>query len=197
MPSTQIWLIRHGETEWSVNGRHTGRTDLPLTPEGEKRAEAIGRYFQGESFTRVLASPLKRAAETCRLAGYGAVAHVTDDLCEWNYGAYEGRTTTEIREVSPGWTIWTGGVPNGETIEQVGTRARRVIDQLLPLEGDIALFGHGHMLRILTACWLDLPPREGRRFYLGTAALSILGYERETRVIRRWNVESHLTDQTL
>lgn len=191
----QIWLIRHGETQWSMTGQHTGRTDLPLTQEGERRAEAIRRYFHGRPFARVLTSPLKRASETCRIAGYGSVAQVNDDLREWNYGVYEGRTTSEVRNESPGWSIWTSDVPGGETVEEVGIRARRVIEGISSQEGDVAIFGHGHMLRILTACWLDLPPLEGRRFPFSTAALSILGYERETRAIVRWNIESHLPEE--
>jgi probable phosphoglycerate mutase len=192
MSSQQIWLVRHGETEWSISGQHTGRTDLPLTPEGENRAEALGRYLRDRVFTRVLTSPLKRAFETCRIAGYGEVAQVNEDLLEWNYGVYEGRTTAEIRETSPGWDIWSSGVPKGESVDEVGIRAQRVIQQLLQFEGNIALFGHGHMLRILTACWLELPPREGRRFHFGTAALGVLGFERETRVVQRWNLETYL-----
>jgi broad specificity phosphatase PhoE len=191
----EIWLIRHGETEWSRSGRHTGRTDVPLTPTGERQGRALGRHLAGRPFALVLTSPLARARETCRLAGYGTVAAVTDDLREWDYGLYEGRRTDEIRREVPGWSIWTAGVPGGETVDQVGERARRVIDRAAAAGGDAALFAHGHLLRVLAAVWLDLPPSEGRLFALGTAALSVLGYERETRVIGVWNQDWRLVRQ--
>ncbi len=183
----ELWLIRHGETEWSLSGAHTGRTDLPLTPAGEIQAAAIGRLLAARPFAVVLTSPMQRARETCRIAGYDAAARVDPNLAEWNYGAYEGRTTTQIREEAPGWTIWTGGVPAGETIDQVAARARQVIARALESGGDAALFAHGHILRILAACWLGLPATAGQFLALSTASLSILGYERETRVIARWN----------
>jgi broad specificity phosphatase PhoE len=185
--SGELWLIRHGETEWSLSGAHTGRTDLPLTPNGEKQAAAIGRFLAARPFAAVLTSPLLRARETCRIAGYGAAARIEPGLSEWDYGAYEGRTTTQIREQAPGWSIWTGGVPGGETIDQVAARARAVINHALEAGGDAALFAHGHILRILAACWLGLPPIAGQFLALSTATLSILGYERDTRVIARWN----------
>ena len=184
----ELWLIRHGETEWSAAKRHTGRTDIPLTPTGERQAAALGQSLGDRRFGLVLSSPLRRASETCRLAGYGKPAEVTDDLCEWDYGVYEGRTTEEIRLEQPGWSIWTASVPNGESIEQVGRRAQRVIQRVLAIDGDVALFAHAHMLRILTACWLGLSPDAGRLFELGTASVSVLGYERETRVMTRWNL---------
>ena len=184
----QIWLVRHGETEWSVSGQHTGRTDVPLTAAGRRQAEALGRHLAGRPFALVLTSPLDRAVETCRLAGYGGIAQVMDDLREWDYGIYEGRTTAAVRDVEPGWSIWTATVPEGESIDQVGARARRVIDRALTAGGDVALFGHGHHLRILTACWIGRPPRDGRLFALATASISVLGWERETRVIQRWNL---------
>lgn len=184
----EIWLIRHGETEWSLSGAHTGRTDIPLTAEGERQAGEIGQYLAGRPFAMVLTSPLRRARETCRLAGYGGVARVEPDLSEWDYGAYEGRTSAQIQENAPGWTIWTSPVPQGETIQQVAARARRVIERASTAGGDVALFAHGHLLRILTACWLGLPPDDGRLFALGTASIGVLGYERGTRVIARWNV---------
>jgi broad specificity phosphatase PhoE len=183
----ELRLIRHGETEWSLSGAHTGRTDLPLTHTGEMQAAGIGRLLAGRPFAVVLTSPMRRARETCRIAGYDAAARVDPNLAEWDYGAYEGRTTTQIREEAPGWTIWTGGVPGGETIDQVAARAREVIARALDSEGDAALFAHGHILRILAACWLGLPPAAGQFLALSTASLSILGYERETRVIARWN----------
>src|SRR5690242_1844323 len=187
-----LWLIRHGETEWSVNKRHTGRTDIALTATGEHQAAAIGRHLARRAFTLVRCSPMQRARETCRLAGYSDVATCTDDLLEWDYGAYEGRTTSEIRTEVPGWSIWTSSVPGGETIEQVGRRAERVIKEAVAVDGDVALFAHAHILRILTACWLDLPPDAGRLFALSTASVSVLGHERETRVISVWNQDWHL-----
>jgi probable phosphoglycerate mutase len=188
----EIWLVRHGETEWSASGQHTGRTDIPLTPTGERQAAALGRRLASRPFALVLSSPLGRARETCRLAGYGDVAVITDDLCEWDYGDYEGRKTTDIRKGVPGWTIWAGPVPGGETIAQVAERTRRVIDRAVAATGDVALFAHGHVLRVLAACWLDLPPDGGRFLALGTASLSVLGYERETRVITTWNQDWRL-----
>lgn len=188
----ELWLIRHGETEWSATGRHTGRTDIPLTTVGERQAAALGRRLAGRSFALVLVSPLTRAVETCRIAGYDDVAQFTDDLLEWDYGAYEGRTTADIRTEVPGWTIWTGNPPGGETIGQVGRRVATVIDQATAAGGDVALFAHGHVLRVLAACWLGLPPGAGRLLALGTASLSVLGYERETRVITTWNQDWHL-----
>ena len=193
--SPEIWLIRHGETEWSRTGRHTGRTDVPLTPLGERQAAALARHLGGRPFALVLTSPLGRARETCRLTGYAEIAEPTEDLREWDYGDYEGRTTAEIRAEVPGWSIWTGDVPRGESVEQVGIRARRVIARAVAAAGDVALFAHGHVLRILTACWLGLPPADGRLLALGTAAVSVLGCERESRVISVWNQDWHLVRQ--
>ncbi len=184
----ELWLFRHGETEWSRSGAHTGRTDIPLTAAGRGNAEALGRYLAGRHFALVLTSPLERARETCRLAGYGASAQVEPGLREWDYGDYEGRSTVQIRKENPGWSLWASGVPHGETIEQVGARAEAVIARALQAEGDAALFAHGHILRVLTACWLGLPPASGRLFALGTASWSTLGYEHESRVILRWNL---------
>jgi probable phosphoglycerate mutase len=190
----QLWLFRHGETEWSLSGQHTGRTDLPLTAAGQRRARAIGRRLAGRPFARVLSSPLGRALETCRLAGYGDVAELSQDLMEWDYGDYEGRRTVDIRQERPGWSLWQDGAPGGETIDRVAARTRRVIEAAAAATGDVALFAHGHVLRVLTACWLELAPEAGQRFQLGTAAVSVLGYERETRVIVKWNQDSHLID---
>jgi broad specificity phosphatase PhoE len=189
---TRLWLVRHGETEWSKSGQHTGRTDIPLTAMGERQAQALGRNLAGRQFTLVLTSPLGRARETCRLAGFAAAAQVTDDLLEWNYGIYEGRTTAAVRAEQPGWSIWTTSVAEGETVEQVGERTRRVIARAETAGGDIALFAHAHVLRILSACWLGLPPIHGRNLALGTASLSVLGYERENRVIEVWNQDWRL-----
>lgn len=189
----QIWLIRHGETEWSASGRHTGLTDVPLTPAGEHQARTLGQRLGGRRFALVLTSPLSRARETCRLAGYGDAAIVADDLMEWNYGVYEGRTTADIRVEQPGWSIWTTTVTGGESVDQVGERTRRVIDRADAAGGDVALFAHAHVLRILAACWIGLAPVKGRLLALGTAAVSVLGYERETRVIQVWNQETKLS----
>lgn len=194
-PRQELWLIRHGETEWSAAKRHTGRTDIALTPTGERHAAALGQALAGRQFAMVLCSPLRRASDTCRLAGYREVATVTDDLLEWDYGEYEGRTTNEIRTVVPGWSIWTGSVPRGETIEQVGRRADRVIQSALATDGNVALFAHAHILRVLAARWLGLLPDAGRLFALGTASVSVLGYERETRVISAWNQDCHLVGE--
>lgn len=190
--SSELWLIRHGETEWSATGRHTGRTDVPLSAAGQRQAAALGRRLAGRSFALVLVSPLARAVETCRIAGYGDVAQFTDDLLEWDYGAYEGRTTADIRTEVSGWTIWIGNPPAGETIEQVSRRVTTVINRATAAGGDVALFAHGHVLRVLAACWLGLPPRAGRLLALDTASLSVLGYERETRGITTWNQDWHL-----
>jgi broad specificity phosphatase PhoE len=187
-----IWLVRHGETEWSKSGQHTGRTDIPLTPVGEAQARTLGRHLAGRRFALVLTSPLGRARETCRLAGYDAAAEVSDDLLEWDYGIYEGRTTSAVRAEQPGWSIWTTSIPKGETVEQVGERTRRVIARAERVDGDVALFAHAHVLRILSACWIGLPPIHGRNLTLGTASISVLGYERETRVIQVWNQDWRL-----
>lgn len=183
----ELWLIRHGETEWSRSGAHTGRTDLSLTDVGREKASELGRYLSGRQFALVLTSPLMRARDTCQLAGYGDAAEVEPNLSEWDYGDYEGRTTSDIQKEVPGWSLWKSGVPHGETIDQVAGRAESVITRASQAGGDVALFAHGHILRILTACWLALPANAGRLFALGTASLSTLGYERTTRVITRWN----------
>ena len=190
----QVWLFRHGETEWSLSGQHTGRTDLPLTAAGRRRAGALGRRLSGRPFALVLSSPLSRALETCRLAGYGDVVELDPDLMEWDYGDYEGRRTVDIQKERPGWSLWRDGVPGGETIDQVATRTRRIIEIAESAEGDVALFAHGHVLRVLSACWVHLAPDAGRLFALGTAAVSVLGYERDTHVIIKWNQDSHLVD---
>jgi probable phosphoglycerate mutase len=185
----ELWLIRHGETKWSASGAHTGRTDLPLTPEGEIKAKKVGTLLGGHGFAMVLTSPMQRARRTCALAGLGARALLEPNLAEWDYGDYEGRTTAEIQELRPGWSLFRDGVPHGEKIEQVAVRAQMVIDRAAAAAGDVALFAHGHILRILCACWLGLPPNAARLFALGTASVSILGYEHDTRVITRWNLQ--------
>lgn len=184
----ELWLVRHGQTEWSENGRHTGSTDIPLTDTGREQAAALGAVLARRPFALVLTSPMARARDTCALAGYGDVAEVTDDLREWDYGDYEGCTTVDIRRSTPGWTVWTGDLPNGETAEQVGARAQRVIDRARDAGGDVALFAHGHILRVLAGCWLGLGPSGGQLLALDTATICVLGHERETQVVRRWNV---------
>jgi probable phosphoglycerate mutase len=181
----EIWLMRHGETEWSRSGQHTSRTDLPLTKEGEQRAAKLASILQGKQFIRVLSSPMLRATETARRAGYSP--EISTDLLEWDYGEYEGLTTAQIQQTAPGWTIWTGTPPGGETAEQVAARADRVIARSLASDGDVALFAHGHFLRVLGARWTELPPHCGRLLALSTGSVSVLGWERETRVIRLWN----------
>jgi broad specificity phosphatase PhoE len=183
----RLWLVRHGETEWSRLGRHTGWTDVPLTRRGRSEARSIAGKLDGQRFAEVLSSPLSRALETARLAGYSSQLELDDDLVEWDYGADEGRTTAQIREERPGWTIWREGPRNGETAAEVAARADRVIARVRAAAGDVLVFAHGHVLRIVTARWLDLPPSDGRHFALSTATVSILGWERETPVIERWN----------
>jgi broad specificity phosphatase PhoE len=183
----ELVLVRHGETEWSRDLRHTSHTDIPLTEHGRQEAVVLRDALAERSFARVLSSPLQRALETCRLAGPGDHMEVTDDLVEWDYGEYEGITTAEIRERRPGWNLWRDGCPGGETAADVGRRVDRVIASLAGLDGDAALFAHGHVLRVLTARWLELAPEAGARFKLDTGTLSALGYERETRAVTRWN----------
>jgi probable phosphoglycerate mutase len=187
-----VYLVRHGETERSVDGRHTGRADIPLTEEGRRQAESVGARLAGRRFALVLVSPLKRALETARLAGYGDVAEAEPDLMEWDYGAYDNQTAADIRRERPGWTPWQGGFPGGETLEEVAARAERVLDRVRAAGGDVALFAHGHILRVVAARWLEQAPVEAARYYLSTASLSVLGRERETPVIDRWNEACHL-----
>jgi broad specificity phosphatase PhoE len=183
----EIVLVRHGETEWSRDGQHTGRTDIPLTDAGRRQAELLRGALAEWTFSRVLSSPLERALETCRLAGLGEKVELSDDLLEWDYGDYEGITTAEIHQERPDWYLWRDGCPGGETAPEVGARVDRVIAQLRSLEGDAALFSHGHVLRVLAARWLKLGPESGALFKLDTGTLSSLGYERKTPVITRWN----------
>jgi broad specificity phosphatase PhoE len=181
----ELWLVRHGETEWSKSGQHTSRTDLPLTPEGERKAAAAGALLRGHPFALVLSSPMQRARKTAKLAGFEP--EVTADLCEWDYGEYEGRTSSDIQKEAPGWSIWTSTPPGGESAEQIARRADRVIERAVAAGSDVAIFGHGHMLRVLGARWLGLEPQAGRYFALSTGSLSVLGYEHDARVIRLWN----------
>ena len=183
----KLWLIRHGETEWSLSGAHTSRTNIPLTERGKERAAKIRDYLAQRKFSLVLTSPLLRARETCRIAGYADGAQIEENLREWDYGIFEGRTTADIRKDQPDWSIWDSPVPEGEPVEHVAARAQKVIDRALQAGGDVALFAHAHILRILAATWLSLEPRGGRLFALGTGSVSTLGYERENRVISTWN----------
>jgi len=186
MAADEIWLVRHGETEWSRDGRHTSTTDLPLTDEGERVATSLRDRLDDDRFTLVLTSPRKRARETARLTGHPE-AEVDADLAEWDYGDLEGRTTEDIRETYPDWTLWTGPVPGGETAEQVSARLDRVVERCRAADGRVLLFGHGHCLRALAARWLELAVAEGRHLRLDTATVSVLGFERETPVVLRWN----------
>lgn len=194
MTPQRVVLVRHGETEWSRSHRHTGRTDVPLTDAGREQAAAAGRALARARVDLVLTSPLTRAVDTCRLAGLGEQAVVVPDLAEWDYGAAEGRSTAEMQEETPGWTVWTHPVGgNGETVEAVGERADRVIDRVARVEGTVAVFAHGHLLRILTARWLGMDAVGGRHFVLGTATISLLGHEHGNRVVEVWNDDTHLT----
>jgi broad specificity phosphatase PhoE len=182
-----VVLVRHGETEWSRSGRHTSRTDLELIDVGRRRAAALGAELSGQAFAAVLSSPFKRALETCRLAGFGDEVEVLDELHEWDYGEYEGLTTPEIRKSRPDWNLWRDGCPGGEGPDQVQDRADRLIERIGGIDGDVLVFAHGHILRVLAARWIELGAAGGARLALAAGAVSVLGYERETRVLMRWN----------
>lgn len=181
----EIWLIRHGETEWTLSGAHTSRTDLPLTLIGEQKAAALKKVLAGKQFVLALSSPMQRAINTSKLAGFDP--EIDRNLCEWDYGEYEGRTTPDIHRDAPGWSIWTTTPPGGESAAQVQARAETVIARAQSAGGDVVLFGHGHMFRVLAATWLEMEPQRGRSFALSTGSVSVLGYERDTRVIQLWN----------
>lgn len=189
---TELWLIRHGETEWSLSGAHTSRTDIPLTDHGRQRARELGEFLRGTKFAAVFTSPMQRARETCALAGFGDQAQIEEGLREWDYGIFEGKTTKEIRVGHPGWSVWKDEITEGETVERVGERADAVIARALAMRSGagtskVALFAHAHILRILAARWIGLPANGGQLLALGTGSLSVLGWERETRVIEHWN----------
>lgn len=188
-PPRELWLVRHGETEWARLGRHTGRTDVPLTELGRDQARALGRRLAGHAFGLVLTSPLSRARDTASIAGFGDVAQADPDLMEWDYGSLEGRQTPDIQATYPGWTIWLGPWPAGETITEVATRADRVVTRVRSTQepGDALVFAHGHLLRVLAARWLGLRPESGGLFALGTGTVSTLGWEHESPVIETWN----------
>lgn len=180
-------LVRHGETEWSANGRHTSRTELSLTTTGESQAKAVAARLDGMAFSAVFCSPRRRALDTCELLGLGERAQVCDELAEWDYGVYEGRTSEQIRAERPGWILWFDGAPNGETASQVGGRADRMIDRMKDAGGDVLVVSHGHFLRVLTARWLGEPVASGRLFKLATATLSVLGWEHGRPAVEAWN----------
>jgi probable phosphoglycerate mutase len=185
--AAEIVIVRHGETEWSLSGQHTGTTDLPLIEAGRERARELAGVLSERSFALVVCSPLRRARETCELAGFGDVAKICEDVVEWNYGEYEGRTTPQIREQRPDWSLWRDGCPGGERPEEVGARADRVLERLRSAGGDALVFGHGHILRVVTARWIGLGVAGGARFALHAGSVSVLGYEHETEVISVWN----------
>lgn len=186
-PQQKIYLVRHGETEWTLSDQHTGTTDIPLTKKGEQEAALLGKGLQGYKFNKILVSPLQRALMTCQIAGFMGSSEVDKDLAEWNYGQFEGLKTAEIRERFPTWNIFTDGAPGGETPSDIASRAGRIISKINITNGDIAIFSHGHFLRALAAQWIGLPIVEGRHLMLAPCSLSILGYERDTPVIRLWN----------
>ncbi len=192
--SPVLVLVRHGDTAWSRSGQHTGRTDIPLLEEGRRMATELREPLRAWDFAAVWTSPLSRASETCALAGYGDVAEMRSDLMEWDYGTFEGKTKAEIRSTSPNWTLWADGVPCGESARDVGARADRIIAEARSVEGDVLLFAHGHLLRVLAARWLGLPPTEGRLFTLGTASISMLGLDSDgdQQVLQLWNDTTHL-----
>jgi len=190
------YLARHGETAWSLTGQHTGLTDVPLTERGERNAHRLGERMAGLEFTKVFTSPLRRAARTCELAGFGAAAEVDRDLVEWNYGDYEGLRTAQIHAEHPDWQLFRDGCPGGESPDQVGARADRVVSRLRAIKGNVLIFSSGHFLRVLAARWLGLEPAAGRFFALNTASLSALGYEHNLSqpVVRLWNDTRHAGD---
>ena len=189
--SQSIWLLRHGATEWSRNRRHTGTSEIPLLPEGEEEAKALAPRLRGQAFAQVWVSPLQRARRTCELAGLSDRAEVHQDLREWDYGDYEGITTKEIRQTVPNWSVWSHGCPGGEDATAVTARCQRLIDQLLTIEGDVALFAHGHILRSLAGTWMEQGACGGKHLILGTGTYSVLGFERENRALKHWNAPCH------
>ena len=187
MARPQLWLARHGETDWSAAGRHTGRTDVSLNDAGRDAARTLGALLAGQQFDAVLTSPLRRAVDTCAIAGFAAEARVDDDLREWDYGDYEGVTTAEIHRTRPDWSLFVDGCPDGESIDDVVARVDRVIERVRETNATVLVFGHGHSLRVLAARWIGSPGGAGAHLVLATATLSHLGWERETRAIIRWN----------
>lgn len=190
-PEQKVYLLRHGETEWSLNGRHTGVTDIPLTENGRKLARQLQPILARGKFVMVLTSPLQRARETCELAGLGTLASVDRDLMEWNYGEYEGLTTEQIRQTRPDWSVFRDGCPGGESPLQVSVRADRIVSRVRAMDGNVALFSHGHILRVLAARWINLSASYGENFLLDTATLNVLGYYRESPAFKIWNAPLH------
>ena len=190
-PEQKVYLLRHGETEWSLNGRHTGVTDIPLTENGRKLARQLQPILAREKFVMVLTSPLQRARETCELAGLGTLAGVDRDLMEWNYGEYEGLTTEQIRQTRPAWSVFRDGCPGGESPLQVSVRADEIVSRVRTVDGNVALFSHGHILRVLAARWINLSASYGENFLLDTATLNVLGYYRESPAFKIWNAPLH------
>ena len=195
MPHPTIWLARHGETEWSLSGQHTGLTDLPLTPHGEELAKKLAVRLKGMEFAKVFTSPLQRARRTCEIAGFGGQVEIMPDLVEWNYGDYEGVKTHDIHKTNPGWELFRDGCPGGESVEQVTARASRVIAQLREVDGDVLCFSSGHILRSIAGCWLGLGAAGGRLLLLGTTSLSALSYEHNLQepAIKQWNETGYLS----
>jgi broad specificity phosphatase PhoE len=194
-PQKKIYLIRHGETEWTLSGQHTGKTDIPLTKNGENQAKLLGTRLRGHSFQSIFTSPLQRAQQTCALTGLLKTAQIDPDLVEWNYGDFEGMTSAQIRKIQPHWSIFSNGAPNGESVAAVGARADKVLAKIQSIQGDVALFSHGHFLRVLAARWLQLPAQEGRLFALFPGSLSILGFEKNVHVLSLWNDTSHIKSE--
>lgn len=188
----KIYLIRHGETEWALSGKHTGKTDIPLTSRGEEEGRLLGKRLKGHTFEKVLTSPSQRAEKTCELAGLLKHAYHDVDLMEWDYGDYEGKTTSEIWKSDPHWTIFDRGAPNGESVADVTGRANRLLSKIHNCKGDVALFSHGHMIRVIAMRWLSLPTTQGKHLLVSPSSLSILSFERQTPVLALWNDVSHL-----
>jgi probable phosphoglycerate mutase len=186
-PQKKIYLVRHGETEWTLSGQHTGLTDIPLTKNGEQQAKFLGKQLHEHAFSQVYTSPLSRALKTCEIAGLAQNAKHDSDLMEWNYGDYEGMTSSEIWKVQPQWNIFSNGAPNGESISDIATRAHRVLTKIQAVHGDVILFSHGHFLRALATLWLQLQIQDGRLFALFPGSISILGFEKSTQVLIAWN----------
>lgn len=186
-PPAEVVLVRHGETEWTLTGQHTGRTDIPLTERGRKQARLLQPLLSTANFALVLSSPLQRARETCELAGLGARMEIEPDLMEWDYGKYEGITSKEIKRSAPNWMVFTDGCPGGEMPEQVGARVDRLIDRIRPVVGRVALFAHGHLLRVFVARWIGFPPSAGQHFLLDTSTVGVLGYYQGVPAVKRWN----------
>jgi probable phosphoglycerate mutase len=183
----EVVLVRHGETEWTLTGQHTGRTDIPLTDRGRQQAQLLEPLLSTANFALVLSSPLQRARETCELAGLGARMQLEPDLMEWDYGQYEGITSKEIKRTAPNWMVFTDGCPGGETPDQVGARVDRLIDRIRPVAGRVALFAHGHLLRVFVARWIGIPPSAGQHFLLDTSTVGVLGYYQGVPAVKRWN----------